>query len=104
MDIKNAELFFRTLASVTGVESVKIEDFCRHAVRMKGVASSIDLHGLIFRTMVVQETLSDYHAEQMEVMRDLATIVRNPTRIVSGVKRRRSANMGMSFAPAEVSE
>eukprot|EP00443_Scrippsiella_acuminata_P024954 CAMPEP_0115332880 /NCGR_PEP_ID=MMETSP0270-20121206/87076_1 /TAXON_ID=71861 /ORGANISM="Scrippsiella trochoidea, Strain CCMP3099" /LENGTH=215 /DNA_ID=CAMNT_0002753751 /DNA_START=318 /DNA_END=962 /DNA_ORIENTATION=- len=53
IDIKNAEVFFEMLQVVGGGEVVNIQVLVSALLRMKGFATSIDLHSLSFETKVL---------------------------------------------------
>merc|ERR1712217_856251 len=48
LDIKDAEMFFHMLTAVTQEDEVDIQSFVEGALRMRGFASSLDLHTLSF--------------------------------------------------------
>merc|ERR1711963_542186 len=48
IDIKDAEIFFHMLSTMVGSGEVAIDTFVVSALRLKGVATSIDLHALSF--------------------------------------------------------
>eukprot|EP00927_Polykrikos_kofoidii_P036690 TRINITY_DN30977_c0_g1_i1.p1 TRINITY_DN30977_c0_g1~~TRINITY_DN30977_c0_g1_i1.p1 ORF type:complete len:665 (+),score=79.57 TRINITY_DN30977_c0_g1_i1:44-1996(+) len=50
MDFKDADTFFRMLASVFDTNGVELHTFVAGCLRMKGGATSIDLHALTFQT------------------------------------------------------
>jgi len=59
VDIKDPELFFRTLATTLDIDEPDISDVISHILHMKGGASSMDLHGLIMQTVILQRSVHD---------------------------------------------
>merc|ERR1712066_860626 len=53
LDIKDAEMFFHMLTAVTQRDEVDIQTFVEGALRMRGFASSLDLHTLSFEVKVL---------------------------------------------------
>jgi len=74
LDIKDAEMFFHMLCEVTGSEEVDISTFVTSCMRMRGLASSLDLHALSFELKVLhisqRRFVDSFHAE-MENLRSL---------------------------------
>lgn len=56
IDIKNVETFFKMLTSASGKGEVKISVLAKACVRMKGVATSIDLQSLSFESKIGNRT------------------------------------------------
>jgi len=61
IDIKDVKMFFKALSAVSGTNRLHIDDFVDHCLRMKGVATSIDLHGLAFETKLLKREFERYH-------------------------------------------
>merc|ERR1712113_267862 len=55
LDIKDAEMFFGMLAIAGGRDEVSIEAFVEGCMRMKGLATSLDLQTLTYRTQLIQQ-------------------------------------------------
>merc|ERR1712217_674460 len=53
LDIKDAEMFFHMLTSVSGADEVDISTFVSGCLGMRGLASSVDLHALGFEVKVM---------------------------------------------------
>eukprot|EP00927_Polykrikos_kofoidii_P082340 TRINITY_DN8166_c0_g1_i9.p1 TRINITY_DN8166_c0_g1~~TRINITY_DN8166_c0_g1_i9.p1 ORF type:complete len:607 (-),score=85.15 TRINITY_DN8166_c0_g1_i9:9-1829(-) len=53
LDIKDAEMFYEMLASISDTKDVDLSTFVSGCLRMKGFATSIDLHSLSFETKAV---------------------------------------------------
>eukprot|EP00449_Zooxanthella_nutricula_P005292 CAMPEP_0198504830 /NCGR_PEP_ID=MMETSP1462-20131121/10696_1 /TAXON_ID=1333877 /ORGANISM="Brandtodinium nutriculum, Strain RCC3387" /LENGTH=621 /DNA_ID=CAMNT_0044234003 /DNA_START=90 /DNA_END=1952 /DNA_ORIENTATION=+ len=75
VEIKDASLFFRTLAKVSNQDALDIREFAVQIVQMKGVASSVDLHGLILQNAVLQRNMSRLRVDQAQMMQKLADFV-----------------------------
>merc|ERR1712012_428996 len=61
VDIKDAELFFRMLATVAESDEVPFATFTEGCMRLKGMASSIDLHTVHFETKLMNRTQKFFH-------------------------------------------
>lgn len=66
IDIKQPELFFRTVAGPDSSTQMTIEAFVLRAVHMKGMATSTDLQSLIFQTGLIQQRLHKLLQKQRE--------------------------------------
>merc|ERR1712187_223219 len=76
LDIKDAEMFFRVLSEVAGRTELKIDEFTQNCVRMKGVASGIDLQQLAFKVKLIHEDLSTLMARDGLIAHNLTEAVR----------------------------
>lgn len=54
LDVKDVDLFFDTLAANSGEKEMRIDEFVAHAIRMKGLASSIDVQGLAIQMRMLR--------------------------------------------------
>merc|ERR1712094_24209 len=57
LDIKDAELFFRTLTQKHAVESLEIDILVDLCTRLRGVAQSVDLCAVTYAQQVMQNDL-----------------------------------------------
>merc|ERR1712048_445890 len=48
IEVKDAEMFFRMLSTSSGTDEVDIHSFVEGCLRLKGLATSVDLHQLRF--------------------------------------------------------
>jgi len=68
IDVRDVEVFFDLLRTRDG-EKMSVEDFVEECLKMKGGASSIDLHYLTKRVCEVKRTQECQHHEIMERLR-----------------------------------
>eukprot|EP00929_Paragymnodinium_shiwhaense_P056613 TRINITY_DN28339_c0_g1_i2.p1 TRINITY_DN28339_c0_g1~~TRINITY_DN28339_c0_g1_i2.p1 ORF type:complete len:378 (+),score=67.11 TRINITY_DN28339_c0_g1_i2:979-2112(+) len=71
IDIKNAEVFFEMLASASPTNEVDLEAFVASCLRVKGPATSIDLHTLAFESKMmhkVQKRFNTFVAERFKAL------------------------------------
>merc|ERR1712176_245794 len=67
LEVKDADMFFNILTSITGRDECVIDDFVHYCSRMKGNASSLDLQSLAFEVKVMHrhvKRLAEIAAEQ----------------------------------------
>jgi len=64
IDIKDAKMFFNMLVSGSRGSEVDIKTFIGSCLRMKGLATSIDLHTLGFEVKTIHKRLSKYQDEE----------------------------------------
>merc|ERR1712224_105193 len=66
IDIKDAHMFFKMLTHSTHTEEVDVETFVEACLRIKGFATSIDLHLLNFEVRVIAQAQSHFftHVEK----------------------------------------
>merc|ERR1711920_117172 len=78
LDIKDAEMFFHMLTAVTEEEEVNIQTFVEGALRMRGVASSLDLYTLSFEVKIMhlhhRQFAKRWEAALAELRLDLANL------------------------------
>merc|ERR1711972_532139 len=75
LEVKDAELFFITLTTMSGEDTLFIDDFVKHCTGMKGVATSIDLHGLVFHTKVLHRDMDQFRRENAQFAYKLAEAI-----------------------------
>merc|ERR1740121_1716149 len=63
LEIKDAEVFFPTLTSISDTDTLSIDDFVTGCMKMKGPASSLDVHALDFQMQVMSKTLNKISAQ-----------------------------------------
>jgi len=68
IDVRDVEVFFDLLRSHDGCE-IRVEDFVEECMKLKGNASSIDLHYLTKRVCEIKRTQDSQHDEIMEFLR-----------------------------------
>jgi len=66
LDIKDAEMFFTLLTSVTGEKEVKIDTFVAGCMKMKGIAMNVDLLLIGFELQLMMKGMHSFHRECME--------------------------------------
>eukprot|EP00929_Paragymnodinium_shiwhaense_P083851 TRINITY_DN44806_c0_g1_i1.p1 TRINITY_DN44806_c0_g1~~TRINITY_DN44806_c0_g1_i1.p1 ORF type:complete len:740 (-),score=105.39 TRINITY_DN44806_c0_g1_i1:7-2226(-) len=72
-DIKDVDMFYRMLASVTHEDEVSIEAFVSGCMRLKGTACSLDLHSLCFQhqaAYLVQKRFNEHLLEKLGEIQD----------------------------------
>lgn len=57
LEVNDAKMFFKVLTSISGTSDIAIDDFIDHCTKMKGPASSIDLHGLAFQVKLMHRQI-----------------------------------------------
>merc|ERR1719433_1957950 len=62
LDVKDAELFFRLLSTISNSKAVDFESFVQGFVKLRGFASSIDLQTLRYEMKI----MSANHARSLE--------------------------------------
>eukprot|EP00929_Paragymnodinium_shiwhaense_P116445 TRINITY_DN8599_c0_g1_i1.p1 TRINITY_DN8599_c0_g1~~TRINITY_DN8599_c0_g1_i1.p1 ORF type:complete len:779 (+),score=176.52 TRINITY_DN8599_c0_g1_i1:131-2467(+) len=62
IDVKDTEMFFHMIATSTGCDEVDLEAFVGSCLRVKGTATSIDLHTLAFEAKVMHQLEKRFHA------------------------------------------
>lgn len=67
VDIKEPELYFKTMSFVAQREHIDLNNFAEQALRLKGAASGIDLHSLIHETKLVRQNIHDIYCQQKKV-------------------------------------
>uniref|UniRef100_A0A6U6K7Y6 EF-hand domain-containing protein n=1 Tax=Zooxanthella nutricula TaxID=1333877 RepID=A0A6U6K7Y6_9DINO len=75
VDVKDAEFYFKTLATATGQDEISVAEFTQQVIRMKGPATAVDLHGLILETTVMRSRMRRYQEEQTELFSELASFI-----------------------------
>jgi len=65
LNIKDARALFEMLCSISGTQELKIDTFVEQVFQMKGTASSLDLHTLMFEVKDIKETLKLLNVRQM---------------------------------------
>merc|ERR1711920_1215711 len=63
IDIKNAEVFYNMLRTVSGDDEVDVKTLVSACLRMKGLATSIDLHSLSFETKLLSRKQAAFWRE-----------------------------------------
>jgi len=63
LEVKDAEVFFHTLTSLEKTKELSIDDFVTGCMKMKGPASSLDVHALDSKIQVMSETLATIAAD-----------------------------------------
>lgn len=66
LDIKDAELFFDMLLSAAPQGDVRIESFVEGCLKMKGMATSIDIQCLSFETRLIHQNMLKLHEDLAE--------------------------------------
>merc|ERR1712083_32319 len=66
IDVKDARMFFNMLASCNEDDAVDLETFVGTCLRIKGVASSIDVHTLNFEIRCMNRTTGRFFASLEE--------------------------------------
>jgi len=75
IDIKDAKMFFNMLVSACRHDEVDISTFIGSCLRMKGLATSIDLHTLGFEVKTIHKRLSKFQAEDNDKIAKLQHLV-----------------------------
>eukprot|EP00929_Paragymnodinium_shiwhaense_P061670 TRINITY_DN30828_c0_g1_i1.p1 TRINITY_DN30828_c0_g1~~TRINITY_DN30828_c0_g1_i1.p1 ORF type:complete len:773 (-),score=123.88 TRINITY_DN30828_c0_g1_i1:146-2464(-) len=73
IDIKDVDMFYRMLASVTHEDEVRIDAFVAGCMRLKGTACSLDLHSLCFQhqaSYLVQKRFNQHLLEKLGDIQD----------------------------------
>jgi len=63
LDIKNAENFFQSLTKVTGVQEMELNQFVSVCMRLRGMASSVDVHLVMVEMRIIYAMLADMKDE-----------------------------------------
>jgi hypothetical protein len=71
LDIKDAEMFFEMLSSMSDNQEVAIDDFVIGCMKLKGTATSLDLQSLIFETQLIYKNQKQFHDAYLESMDEL---------------------------------
>merc|ERR1712048_550790 len=58
LEVRDADMFFQILTTITGEDSIEIEDFVHYCSRMKGGATSIDLQSLAFEVRIIHQQVN----------------------------------------------
>eukprot|EP00429_Kryptoperidinium_foliaceum_P082482 CAMPEP_0176213856 /NCGR_PEP_ID=MMETSP0121_2-20121125/15875_1 /TAXON_ID=160619 /ORGANISM="Kryptoperidinium foliaceum, Strain CCMP 1326" /LENGTH=438 /DNA_ID=CAMNT_0017552933 /DNA_START=1 /DNA_END=1317 /DNA_ORIENTATION=- len=87
VDIKDAELFFTTVASLGNrQDAIEIPEFVAQVMRLRGQALSIDLHAVLLQLHALQDTLArkfdELRKEQMSIR---SSLIANATPVGKGV-------------------
>jgi len=77
IDIKNAEVFFEMLRTLGGNKDVDLGVLVNTLIRMKGVATSIDLHSLGFETKMLGRKQYAFMAESRERLKNIEDSIAN---------------------------
>jgi len=75
IDIKDAKMFFNMLVSACKSTEVDIATFIGSCLRMKGLATSIDLHTLGFEVRTIHRRLANYQNESQMMISRLESLV-----------------------------
>merc|ERR1711972_54767 len=57
VEIKDPELYFRNMAAAMSTDEVDLNDLVTTVMRLKGSASSVDLHSLISETVTMKRNM-----------------------------------------------
>jgi len=68
IDIKDAKMFFNMLVSACRGSEVDVKTFIGSCLRMKGLATSIDLHTLGFEVKTIHKRLTKFQDEERQKM------------------------------------
>merc|ERR1719188_838139 len=73
LDIKDAQMFFEMLCALEGTTEVDIDAFVGGCMRLKGVATSVDLQSLLYQVKVLQKTQNEFYedcADRLDLVMD----------------------------------
>jgi len=70
VDIKDAELFFSTVARLSHQDIIEIPEFVTQIMRLKGNALSMDLHALIVQTHCLQQSFEQNLEKKFRELRE----------------------------------
>jgi len=83
LDIRDTELFFGSIIETSKHEALDIEDFTTHCLRLKGMASSIDMQTLVFAAKLIKRDQNAMRAmldDKLDsVMMELSNVRSNMT-------------------------
>jgi len=71
LSITHASLFFRMLASLNDTHEIDVETFVSGCLRMKGLASNIDVIALLYQSRLMSEKMQEYFHRSRDELRQL---------------------------------
>jgi len=75
LSIKDAERFFRMLTDIGSTPAVDLDFFVDACLKMKGVASSIDLQTLAYETRIIHQSLERLHEETRSAIQEVRDVL-----------------------------
>jgi len=77
LSITHASLFFRMLASLNDTHEIDVETFVAGCLRMKGMASNIDVIALLYQSRLMSEKMRDNFQKSRNEVRQLRLDIKN---------------------------
>lgn len=77
LSINHASLFFKMLASLTESHQIHLDTFVSGCLRMKGMASNIDVITLLYQTRLIADQMSAYFYETRNEFKELLQDVKS---------------------------
>jgi len=86
VDIKDAELFFTTVANLSNKDVIEIPEFVGQIMRLRGDALSIDLHAVLVQMHALQDRLAQsFDQMRQEHMRLRSSFIDHATPVGNGL-------------------
>merc|ERR1719284_1050059 len=71
LNIKNAQSFFRMLATVNGKDSLDVSTFVSSCMQLRGYASALDLHLLVFEMKLMSQSQHRFQDDCRTTLKEL---------------------------------